>query len=89
MNDACFFQVRVGSQHHFLINPFGFLYNEITASSLQKVDLSGNIIDQGSSEFGVNKAGFTLHSAIHGGRADINCVIHLHTPAAVAVSFTV
>ncbi|BFZ09901.1 hypothetical protein BsWGS_12940 [Bradybaena similaris] len=78
--------VRVGSQHHFLINPFGFLYNEITASSLQKVDLSGNIIDQGSSEFGVNKAGFTLHSAIHGARADINCVIHLHTPAAVAVS---
>lgn len=70
----------------FLINPFGFLYNEITASSLLKIDLKGNIVDQGTTEFGISKAGFTLHSAIHEGRPDVNCIIHVHTPAAVAVS---
>jgi adducin len=74
------------AHHHFLINPFGLLYSEITASSLLKVDLKGKIVDQGSSEFGFNNAGFTLHSAIHGAFPQINCVVHLHTPAAVAVS---
>uniref|UniRef100_A0A0B6Z7L1 Class II aldolase/adducin N-terminal domain-containing protein n=1 Tax=Arion vulgaris TaxID=1028688 RepID=A0A0B6Z7L1_9EUPU len=79
---------RVESEEtdHFLINPFGLLYNEITASSLLKVDAKGTIIDQGTSEFGVNKAGLVLHSTIHEARPDINCVIHLHAPASVAVS---
>jgi adducin len=79
--------VRAGSEaDHFLINPFGMLYSEITASSLVKVDTLGSVIDEGSTTMGVNKAGFTIHSAIHSFRPDIKCIIHLHTPAAVAVS---
>lgn len=62
------------------------LYHEVTASSLIKVDFKGEVIDQGSTLFGFNKAGFTLHSAIHAARADIKCVIHIHTSAATAVS---
>uniref|UniRef100_A0A2C9JZ75 Class II aldolase/adducin N-terminal domain-containing protein n=1 Tax=Biomphalaria glabrata TaxID=6526 RepID=A0A2C9JZ75_BIOGL len=71
---------------HFLLNPFGMLYSEISASSLIKVDVQGNIVEPGSTQFGVSKAGFTLHSAIHQARPDIKCIVHLHTPAAVAVS---
>ncbi|CAL1543577.1 unnamed protein product [Lymnaea stagnalis] len=80
--------VRVDSsgQEHFLLNPFGLLYHEITASSLLKVDINGAVIDQGTTLFGVSKAGFNLHSAIHAARPDIKCVIHVHTPAATAVS---
>ncbi|XP_064603859.1 alpha-adducin-like isoform X3 [Liolophura sinensis] len=73
-------------QEHFLINPFGVLYGEVTAGSLVKVDMQGEILDLGTTALGVNKAGFTLHSAIHQARPDIKCIIHLHTPAAVAVS---
>ncbi|XP_033756965.1 alpha-adducin-like isoform X14 [Pecten maximus] len=73
-------------QEHFLINPFGLLYSEITASSLVKVDMQGEIVDQGTTTLGINKSGFTLHSAIHQARPDIRCIIHLHTPEAVAVS---
>uniref|UniRef100_A0A8R1HZQ0 Aldolase_II domain-containing protein n=1 Tax=Caenorhabditis japonica TaxID=281687 RepID=A0A8R1HZQ0_CAEJA len=69
-----------------LINAFGQLYNEVTASSLVKVDLEGNVLDKGSTEFGVNQAGYVLHSAIHSGRPDAKCVIHLHHPSVVAVS---
>ncbi|GFO15249.1 alpha-adducin [Plakobranchus ocellatus] len=58
----------------------------MTASSLVKVDLDGKVVCQGSSPFSVNRAGWTIHSAIHGARPDIKCVIHLHTPATVAVS---
>ncbi|XP_060571387.1 alpha-adducin-like isoform X5 [Ruditapes philippinarum] len=73
-------------QEHFLINPFGMTYSEITASSLVKIDLRGEVIDPGATTLGVNQAGFTLHSAIHQFRPDIKCIIHLHTPSVVAVS---
>nr|AAW26234.1 SJCHGC02571 protein [Schistosoma japonicum] len=72
--------------NQFLINPFGLLYHEIQASSLVKIDASGNIIDQGSSVLGVNKAGWTLHSALHSARKDVNCIIHVHLPDVIAVS---
>ncbi|KAJ8316920.1 hypothetical protein KUTeg_004824 [Tegillarca granosa] len=79
--------VRINQeQEHFLINPFGVLYSEISASTLVKIDMQGEVVDPGSTTLGINKAGFTLHSAIHQARPDIKCIIHLHTPAAVAVS---
>ncbi|CAF1361366.1 unnamed protein product [Adineta steineri] len=73
-------------QEHFLINPFGLMYHEVTGSSLVKVDIAGNIIDSGSTTYGINRAGYTLHSAIHKARPDLKCIIHLHTPAVAAVS---
>ncbi|XP_076064526.1 adducin 1-like protein hts isoform X6 [Oratosquilla oratoria] len=73
-------------QEHFLLNPFGMLYHEVTASSLVKVDMQGNVVDPGTTNFGVNVAGFMLHSAIHASRPDIKCIIHIHHPAVVAVS---
>ena len=77
--------VRVpGPEHHFLINPYGMLFEEITASSLVKVDLEGNIVID--SPYFVNPAGFTIHSAIHMAREDAQCVLHLHTDDGVAVS---
>jgi len=79
--------VRVSQEtEHFLLNPFGMLYNEITASSLVKVDMQGHVVEAGTTNFGVNIAGFMLHSAIHSARPDIKCIIHIHTPAIVAVS---
>lgn len=69
-----------------MINPFGLLYHEITASSLVKVDFHGNVIDEGSSRLGINQAGYVLHSAVHQARPDIRCVLHLHTPVVGAVS---
>jgi len=79
--------VRVpGENDHFLLNPFGLLYHEITGSSLIKVDTKGQLIDGGSTHFGVNIAGFILHSAIHSARPDAKCVVHVHHPAVVAVS---
>jgi len=71
---------------HFLLNPFGVLYNEVTASSLVKVNMQGDVVEEGTTNFGVSKAGFMLHSAIHATRPDIKCIIHLHTPNLVAVS---
>jgi ribulose-5-phosphate 4-epimerase/fuculose-1-phosphate aldolase len=68
----------------FLINPYGFLYEQITASSLIKIDVDGNILDE--TEHEVNKAGFVIHSAIHMARKDLHCVIHTHTVAGQAVS---
>lgn len=73
-----------GPEHHFLINPFGMLFEEITASSLVKVDMEGEVV--GNTEFPVNPAGFTIHSAVHMARADALCVMHLHTLDGVAVS---
>ncbi|KAM4053837.1 alpha-adducin isoform 3-T4 [Anomaloglossus baeobatrachus] len=79
--------VRVSSeQEHFLIVPFGLLYSEVTASSLVKVNLQGDMVDRGSTNLGVNKAGFTLHSAIYAARPDVKCIVHIHTPAGAAVS---
>jgi len=73
-----------GPEHHFLINPYGWLFSEITASSLVKIDLDGNVVDPVAVI--VNPAGFTIHSAIHAAREDALCVLHLHTVAGVAVS---
>nr|VZI43210.1 unnamed protein product [Spirometra erinaceieuropaei] len=70
----------------FLVNPFGLLYHEVQASTLVKVDEAGNILDPGSTVLGANKAAWTLHSAIHGARPDIACVLHVHLPDVVAVS---
>ncbi len=75
-----------GPEHHFLINSYGMLYEEITASSLQKIDIRGKLILKADNSFGVNPAGFIIHSAIHGGRENAGCVIHTHTRASVAVS---
>ncbi|XP_030841686.1 gamma-adducin-like isoform X3 [Strongylocentrotus purpuratus] len=73
-------------QDQFLINPFGLLYHEVTASSLVKLDSVGNIIDHGTTSYGPNLAGFTLHSAIHNARPDVKCILHAHTPVIAAVS---
>ena len=75
-----------GNQEHFLINPFGMMYEEITASSLLKVDLAGKIIANSNPEYGVNLPGYVIHSAIHGARHDVGCVLHTHTNAGMAVS---
>ena len=81
---ATHLSVRVrGPEHHFLINPLGMLFEEITASSLVKVDLDGNIVAGGRA---INPAGFTIHSAVHEARPDAQSVMHLHTVAGVAVS---
>lgn len=73
-----------GPEHHFLINPFGMMFDEITASSLVKVDLNGNKVMD--SPYEINPAGFTIHSAIHAAREDAKCVLHLHSINGVAVS---
>jgi len=75
-----------GPEHHFLINPYGYFFNEITASSLVKVDLDGNIVEP--TEYFVNPAGFTIHSAIHAAREDAKFVLHVHTDAGIAVAAT-
>ncbi|WP_313706892.1 class II aldolase/adducin family protein [Massilia sp.] len=73
-----------GPGHQFLINPYGMMFDEITASSLIKVDQDGNKLSE--SALPVNRAGFVIHSAIHAAREDAQCVIHTHTRAGVAVS---
>src|SRR6202140_1093048 len=73
-----------GADHHFLINPYGMMFEEITASSLVKIDLAGNKVMD--SPFEINPAGFTIHSAVHEAREDALCVIHLHTLEGVAVA---
>lgn len=73
-----------GSDHHFLINPYGWLFDEITASSLVRIDLDGNPV--GPSREPVNPAGFTIHSAIHSAREEAGCVMHTHTTAGMAVA---
>ncbi|MCM5680015.1 class II aldolase/adducin family protein [Schlegelella sp. S2-27] len=73
-----------GTEDQFLINPYGLLFDEITASSLVKIDLQGNKLDD--TPFNVNPAGFTIHSAIHGARHDAHCVLHTHTLNGIAVS---
>ncbi len=73
-----------GPDEHFLLNPFGLLYEEITASNLVKVDLDGNIISETDDK--INPAGFVIHSCIHRERPNMHCVIHTHTPAGVGVS---
>ena len=69
----------------FLINPYGMLYEEVTASSLIKIDLEGNVLFN-ATDYGVNKAGYVIHSAVHSARHDVDCVIHTHTLAGMSVS---
>ena len=79
------FSARVPGTDDFLINPYGMMFDEITASNLVKIDLDGKIIDDPLG-MGVNEAGFIIHSCMHAARPEINCVIHTHTRAGVAVS---
>jgi len=73
-----------GPEHHFLINPYGMMFSEITASSLVKVDLHGRkVLD---SAYDINPAGFVIHSAVHEARDDANCVLHVHSVNGVAIS---
>jgi ribulose-5-phosphate 4-epimerase/fuculose-1-phosphate aldolase len=73
-----------GSEHHFLINPYGWMFEEINASSLVKVDLQARKVMP--SPYDINPAGFTIHSAVHAAREDALCVMHIHSPNGVAVS---
>jgi ribulose-5-phosphate 4-epimerase/fuculose-1-phosphate aldolase len=73
-----------GPEHHFLINPYGMMFDEVTASSLVKVNLQGEKVME--SDYDINPAGFVIHSAVHEGREDAQCVMHLHTTAGIAVS---
>ena len=86
-SDLVFTHISVrlpGPDHHFLINPYGLMFDEITASSLIKVDQHCNKLIE--SPFPVNPAGFVIHSAVHEAREDVQCVLHTHTRAGVAVS---
>jgi len=79
--------VRVpGEPDHFLINSYGLLYEEMTASSMVKIDLDGNVIWKPDFDYGFNRAGFVIHAAIHRSRPDAHCVIHTHTEAGMAIS---
>lgn len=75
-----------GEPNHFLLNSFGMLFDSITASSLLKVDLDGNVISQPSAEYGLQQAGFVIHSALYMARPDVNAAMHTHTTAGIAVS---
>jgi ribulose-5-phosphate 4-epimerase/fuculose-1-phosphate aldolase len=87
MDDSIYTHISArvpGTEDQFLINPFGMLFRDITASSLVKFDLEGRILDD--TPYDVNPAGFTIHSAVHSARHDAACVLHTHTVAGVAVS---
>lgn len=73
-------------EEQFLVNPYGMLFHEITASSLIKIDMQGGVIEQGTTNFPVNVSAFSLHAAIHAARPDIKCIIQVHTPSVVAIS---
>ena len=75
-----------GPEHHFLINPYGLHYREVTASNLVKVDIDGNIVEH--TDYAVNPAGIVIHTAIHAARPDIQCISHTHTNAGMAVACT-
>lgn len=78
-----------GEEGAFLINPYGMMYEEITASCLLKVDIEGRILarpDFGALDYGVNRAGYVIHSAIHAARPEVGCIIHTHSWASMAVS---
>lgn len=79
------FTARVPGSEHFLINPYGLMFDEITASTLVKIDHEGNVVDDPTG-LGINQAGFIIHGCIHQARPEITCVIHTHTRAGVAVS---
>ncbi len=75
---------KIPGSEEFLINPFGLMFHEITASSLVKIDLAGNKLMD--SPYTINPAGYTIHSAVHEVRHDVACVVHIHTPAGIAIS---
>ncbi len=75
-----------GTDDHLLINPYGYMYEEITASCLVKIDLEGNILSNPHRDYGINAAGYVIHSAVHAARADVQCVIHTHTRAGMAIA---
>ena len=79
------FSARVPGSEHLLINPYGLMFDEITASTLVKIDKDGEIVDDPTG-LGINYAGFVIHGCVHEARPEINCVIHTHTRAGVAVS---
>lgn len=74
-----------GTENEFLINPYGVLYEEMTASSMIKISLEGEVLFN-ATEYGINQAGYVIHSAIHGARHDVDCIIHTHTLAGMTVS---
>jgi ribulose-5-phosphate 4-epimerase/fuculose-1-phosphate aldolase len=78
--------LRIPGTDHLLINLYGLLYKEITASSLVKIDVEGNIISKPDTEYGINKSGYVIHGAIHKARHDVAAVIHTHTRAGMAVA---
>ncbi|XP_065828626.1 alpha-adducin-like isoform X2 [Oscarella lobularis] len=78
--------LRLSDNKSYLINPLGLTFSEITASSLVKVNINGDVIDPGSTDLDVNLAGYVLHSAIHSAREDARCVAHVHTPPGAGVS---
>ena len=75
-----------GTSDHLLINLYGLLYKEITASSLVKIDLDGEILWKPDTDYGINKSGYVIHGCIHRARPDVKCVLHTHTRAGIAVS---
>src|SRR5437588_9739147 len=75
-----------GSSDHLLINLYGLLYKEITASSLVKIDVEGDVLWKPDTDYGINKSGYVIHGAIHRARPDVACVLHTHTRAGIAVS---
>jgi ribulose-5-phosphate 4-epimerase/fuculose-1-phosphate aldolase len=75
-----------GTADHLLINLYGLTYKEITASSLVKIDLEGNIVWKPDTDYGINKSGYVIHGAIHAARPDVACIIHTHTRAGMAVA---
>ena len=75
-----------GPEHHLLINLYGLTYKEITASSLVKIDLDGEIVWKPDTDYGINKSGYVIHGCIHRARKDVGCVLHTHTRAGMAVS---
>jgi ribulose-5-phosphate 4-epimerase/fuculose-1-phosphate aldolase len=77
---------RIPGADHLLINLYGLLYKEITASSLVKIDVEGNIVWKPETDYGINKSGYVIHGAIHKARPDVTCVIHTHTRAGMAVA---
>jgi ribulose-5-phosphate 4-epimerase/fuculose-1-phosphate aldolase len=89
MNDLVYNHIsgRVpGEDGHFLINPYGYAYEEVTASSLVKIDFDGKVVLDSGTGCGINLAGFVIHSAVHRARHDVDCVIHTHSVAGMAVS---
>lgn len=90
MDDSIFTHISAKApkdegEHAFLINPYGLRFDEVTASSLVTVDIDGNVL-RDTHGAGINKAGFTIHSAVHAARPEITCVLHTHTVAGVAIS---